>query len=254
MDGVDPQMWSISQFDLVTLLRCSFVIVAATVSFRPLLPVGQANSCCACLSVLTIHQIAVAKHVPLLSGRFFAYGARAVSTVTPASTDAKKHTDDEKKRTATSFLDSLAGITVPHGYFTHFYIVSVASSLFWAIQILLQGRIITYLCSFIDHDDPERTAVGAEKVLLCWSVMAVQGLRRLWECTVFKRPPSSPSKSRMWFGHWLLGIWFYISVNIAIWIEGDIGWFSCYFLQHEERMGLEECKHTRFDFPMIFSP
>lgn len=29
-----------------------------------------------------------------------------------------------------------------------------------------------------------------------------------------------PSASKMWFVHWLLGIAFYVTVGIAVWIEG----------------------------------
>jgi len=31
---------------------------------------------------------------------------------------------------------------------------------------------------------------------------------------------TSTSKSRMWFAHWLLGLVFYLTINIAVWIEG----------------------------------
>ena len=41
---------------------------------------------------------------------------------------------------------------------------------------------------------------------------------------------TSTSKSRMWFAHWLLGLVFYLTINVAIWIEGPadivIGWLS----------------------------
>ena len=55
-----------------------------------------------------------------------------------------------------------------------------------------------------------------DQILLCWSLMAIQGIRRLFESFVLSRP----SQSTMWFGHWLLGILFYLAMGISIWIEG----------------------------------
>lgn len=34
---------------------------------------------------------------------------------------------------------------------------------------------------------------------------------------------TSSSKSKMWFAHWLLGLVFYLTINVAIWIEGPTG-------------------------------
>ncbi|KAK4996194.1 hypothetical protein LTR66_004139 [Elasticomyces elasticus] len=46
--------------------------------------------------------------------------------------------------------------------------------------------------------------------------MLAQGSRRLYECIVL----SKPSSSQMWVGHWLLGILFYLAINIATFMEG----------------------------------
>jgi 3-oxo-5-alpha-steroid 4-dehydrogenase 3 len=34
---------------------------------------------------------------------------------------------------------------------------------------------------------------------------------------------TSTSKSRMWFAHWLLGLVFYLTINVAVWIESPAG-------------------------------
>lgn len=63
--------------------------------------------------------------------------------------------------------------------------------------------------------------MSVHQVMICWTLMAAQGARRVYECFVF----SKPSSSKMWFVHWLLGIAFYLATGIAIWIEGT-GVFS----------------------------
>ena len=45
--------------------------------------------------------------------------------------------------------------------------------------------------------------------------MLAQGLRRFFETYIYR----TPGQSSMWFGHWILGLLFYFTVNIAIWAE-----------------------------------
>ncbi|KAK4554862.1 hypothetical protein LTR86_008010 [Recurvomyces mirabilis] len=54
------------------------------------------------------------------------------------------------------------------------------------------------------------------QIILTWLLLLLQGSRRLYESLEFSRP----SKSRMWIGHWMIGIGFYMATSIAIWIEG----------------------------------
>lgn len=51
---------------------------------------------------------------------------------------------------------------------------------------------------------------------IVWALMLLQGVRRMLESKTY----TSSSTSRMWFAHWLLGLVFYLTINIAIWIEG----------------------------------
>jgi 3-oxo-5-alpha-steroid 4-dehydrogenase 3 len=95
-------------------------------------------------------------------------------------------------------LDFLQALTVPHSYFTHFYIVSLACSLFWAWARLGEGNL------------PTTTTVA-------WLLMLLQGARRTLESYTY----SSNSKSRMWFGHWILGLLFYVTINAAIFLDDD---------------------------------
>lgn len=115
----------------------------------------------------------------------------------------------------TRLLDALASLQVPHAFFQHFYIVSLLSSGFWAFQILTKGGAFRALC---DHAANANTAksMTVDQVVLVWILMVIQGLRRLLECSLLGKP----SASKMWFPHWVLGIAFYLSFGVALWIEG----------------------------------
>ena len=58
--------------------------------------------------------------------------------------------------------------------------------------------------------------MSIDQIALTWSLMSIQGVRRLLESTMFAKP----SSSKMWFVHWLLGITFYLAVAVSVWIEG----------------------------------
>ncbi|KAF1842885.1 3-oxo-5-alpha-steroid 4-dehydrogenase-like protein [Cucurbitaria berberidis CBS 394.84] len=133
--------------------------------------------------------ILVLQSVPALRTRFLAYGSRATAPNT-----TKEH-HPQQPSAVTQLLDHVATIQVPHNYFTHFYITSVACSLFWAWKLPLW------------HARPQLQIV--------WALMLLQGLRRLLESYTY----TSTSKSTMWFAHWILGLAFYVTINIAIWIE-----------------------------------
>ncbi|OAL52991.1 hypothetical protein IQ07DRAFT_677781 [Pyrenochaeta sp. DS3sAY3a] len=134
--------------------------------------------------------ILVIQAVAALRSRFLAYGSRATSP-----TDGKQPPSKDA-----SFLDQLldyaATIQVPHNYFTHFYIASVACSLFWGWKLRLLE----------EHG----------RLQIVWALMLLQGVRRMLESYAY----TSSSKSSMWFAHWILGLAFYVTINIAIWIEG----------------------------------
>jgi 3-oxo-5-alpha-steroid 4-dehydrogenase 3 len=94
-------------------------------------------------------------------------------------------------------LDQAAAVQVPHNYFTHFYVTSVASSLFWGATLRVWN------------------AQGQMQVV--WALMLLQGVRRLLEARAY----TSTSKSTMWVAHWILGIFFYLAMNLSIWVEGS---------------------------------
>ncbi|KAH3969119.1 polyprenol reductase [Parastagonospora nodorum] len=129
--------------------------------------------------------------VPALRRRFLVYGSRTTPTGKSAPSE-----EPAQKTALDTLLDDFAAIQVPHNYFTHFYITSVISSLFWGLWL--------------------RVWTKPGQLQVVWMLMLLQGVRRLLESDAY----TSKSKSRMWFVHWLLGIAFYLAMNVSIWIEG----------------------------------
>ncbi|KAF2858278.1 hypothetical protein K470DRAFT_259955 [Piedraia hortae CBS 480.64] len=126
--------------------------------------------------------------IPALNARFLAYGLRNSPII------------------GTSILDQLASLRVPHGWFTSFYVVSTASSVFWLAKYLTLPPSTWSI---------EREPIPLSRLTLAWTCLLIQGFRRLYESLNLP-----PSKSTMWIGHWVLGILFYLTINISIWIEG----------------------------------
>ncbi|KAH9831491.1 3-oxo-5-alpha-steroid 4-dehydrogenase, partial [Teratosphaeria destructans] len=105
----------------------------------------------------------------------------------------------------------------PHAWFASFYALSVAWSLLWATQVLTRAAVFRAVCDVTDRS--RGPGMSARQVMVVWSLMLVQGSRRLWECLAVA-PATAGSKSRMWVGHWLLGLAFYVGTSIAVWVEG----------------------------------
>ncbi|KAF3012938.1 hypothetical protein E8E15_004189 [Penicillium rubens] len=149
-----------------------------------------------------------------LRSRFLTYGPRATSgSISTRSAPPRAQDPSTENK---GFLDYLATWQVPHSYFTHFYVASVLSSVFWVAQLLSRGVVFQAIASRVSEDH-QRHSMSLTQLVICCVLLAVQGSRRLWECFVF----SKPSSSQMWFMHWLLGLAFYLAAGVAIWIEGS---------------------------------
>lgn len=101
---------------------------------------------------------------------------------------------------------------MPHAWFFHFYVVSVASSIFWGVKIASKASSVMGICKDVQ---PGGT-MSMNQIALLWCLMAVQGVRRLAESI----NSSKNSSSKMWVGHWIVGIWFYLAMGFAVWIDG----------------------------------
>lgn len=107
----------------------------------------------------------------------------------------------------------VASVQVPHTWFTHYYVISFGSSIFWGYQMSQHGRFIRVLASF---SPPSTSTMTFNQVFLAWALMTVQGVRRLYESITLTKP----SQSRMWIGLWIIGMLYYVFIGIGIWIEG----------------------------------
>jgi 3-oxo-5-alpha-steroid 4-dehydrogenase 3 len=154
--------------------------------------------------------------------RFLAYGARSAEHQAGhlvVSKDLKSNGNFTSLLTAyrsrplITLFDFLATLQVPHSWFISFYCVSVASSMLWGYQLLRRGPLYQEVAHWTRRPV---ASMPPYRIILCWSLMALQGTRRLWECLMLTKP----SQSTMWVFHWLVGILFYGVTGVSLWIEG----------------------------------
>ena len=188
---------SSAMLDLVIFLRASFLLAAVAVR-------RNQNSEHVILYTDSF-QALLAHCIPSLRTRFLAYGSR-------------QNGQQPKKLTANP-LDALATFQVPHSWFGSFYLVSTLCSFIWLSQILLDQSLWRRLASLTDI----KKSMTLDQIIVTWVLMLLQGVRRLYECLEFTKP----SNARMWIGHWALGVWFYASMSVAVWIEGARRSSSC---------------------------
>lgn len=128
-----------------------------------------------------------------------------------------KHVEEpESSGRVSQFMDLLASIGVPRSWFTHFYIASVASSVFWAIQVARKGLLFRFLAELHLDNSVNEPSMAIDQVVLVWALMAIQGSRRLYECITLTKP----STSKMGAAAYLLGVLFYLATGVAVWVEG----------------------------------
>lgn len=146
-----------------------------------------------------------------LRDRFVNYGARSTSY---SQSSPRCSVQPRRQSLLGRTMDWLASWSVPHAWFLHFYLASVCASAVWALVYFKSASSTLRVDrSLLDASEAQMTPA---QVTLAWLLMLVQGSRRLWESVQFQKA----STSRMWFGHWALGIIFYAMMSVAIWIEG----------------------------------
>ncbi|KAI5465587.1 hypothetical protein BGZ63DRAFT_108491 [Mariannaea sp. PMI_226] len=140
------------------------------------------------------------------------YGARR-----PPGADQKQAQSQSQSQTTIWAL--LAKLTefgqVPHSWFLHFYIVSVSLSGFWAWQYIQKGSLMRSVVLLQDRNGGPSMELG--QVYVAWLLMAMQGLRRLYESLYVSKHGKSP----MWVVHWALGLVYYTTMSLSVWIEGS---------------------------------
>ncbi|KAK3295965.1 uncharacterized protein B0H64DRAFT_323630 [Chaetomium fimeti] len=140
------------------------------------------------------------------------YGARKAQT-SPTDTPPRDVSDRGR---LLSLIDTITSWTqVPHSWFGAFYVVSLACSVFWLVQYLGDGAVLRFVAS--RQAAVQQPPATSGQVALGWFMMFLQGGRRVFEhLTIIK-----PSKSTMWVVHWLLGLLFYLSISVSVWVEGS---------------------------------
>ncbi|TVY47911.1 Polyprenol reductase [Lachnellula occidentalis] len=141
------------------------------------------------------------------------YGSRGTKESDSKPSDLKKPSTTSNQSTLSKIIENLASYQVPHSWFTHYYLFSVASSAFWGYQIFTGGRIVKVLAASAGG----RSGMTANQVVLAWALMGAQGGRRLYESLTLTKM----SKSKMWVGLWLIGIAYYMVMGVSVWVEGS---------------------------------
>lgn len=155
--------------------------------------------------IFATYAIIIVRFIPDLRDRFLEYGARNDAV------QKKKESvlPDWVEAQFGPVLDRLAEMTVPHAYFTHFYICSTICSAIW---LYLHAQDFEY----VRHNISLPVLLGWQaRSLLALLLLQIQGLRRLYECLIVAKS----SQSRMWVGHYVIGLGFYLVTNFAIWFE-----------------------------------
>lgn len=159
--------------------------------------------------VFAAYAIVIVRFIPDLRTRFLNYGARSPASE-KATTSEETALPKWLRIQIDPMLDWAANVTVPHSWFTHFYVTSTICSACW---MFYHRRVFGSLFSIADKYALVASWEG--RTIVALMLLQYQGLRRLYECIVI----SKKSQSRMWIGHYAIGIAFYLATNIAIWVE-----------------------------------
>lgn len=107
---------------------------------------------------------------------------------------------------------------IPHSWFFTYYAVYLACAYLWAVQYYQQGdNQLRSLARWQVQATTGSPTMAGGQVVIVWCMMLLQAGRRLYECFAVMKP----SRSTMWFIHWVMGLGFYLGVSVAIWIEGS---------------------------------
>lgn len=122
-----------------------------------------------------------------------------------------------KKQDTGALVTLVAALTsrgqVPHSWFTAFYTLSVCLSLFWAWQFLGSGVVLRGIA----ERQTGLPSASLGQTAAVWGMVLVQAGRRVYEHAAVMKP----SRSTMWWVHWVLGLGFYLFLSVAVWMEGS---------------------------------
>ncbi|KJZ74106.1 hypothetical protein HIM_06555 [Hirsutella minnesotensis 3608] len=163
---------------------------------------------------------------PELRDALLEYGARRSGDQGPAAAKRAGKGPESHGAAATrdgGLVASLAAVarqaSVPHSWFWHYYLVCVSWTAFWAWQYVRKAPVLQTVARAQVEADARSGSLSVElsRVFIAWSMLAVQGTRRLYESLCVTRPGKSP----MLLIHWVLGLLFYTTMNVAVWVHGS---------------------------------
>lgn len=137
----------------------------------------------------------------------------------------KEKVEEQKQRSLVEkVLDEIAAWKVPHDYFWSFYFLSVSLSPFWVGETLFLHGPLWRLARDYTRPLSYANSITFEQIKITWILLLVQGCRRLYESLSLSREDifsiENTSTSKMFGGHWVLGLAFYAATSVAIWVEG----------------------------------
>ena len=141
------------------------------------------------------------------------YGARRPHDSTGSSTGGGgRRYAEALRRLVTRVVDATQ---VPHSWFLHYYVATVAWSAVWAWQFLGRGGLMGLLARLQVRNGEAGMELGQAVVM--WALLALQGSKRLYESLCVIKPGKSPMGVLIW----LIGLAYYTSMGTAVWIEGS---------------------------------
>lgn len=180
----------------------------------------------------SLHQILLLTTIRPLAVRFLPYGSRLVPPPTQPTTrltyrpPRRLALDPPLPPSVLTLLDRLAALTVPHAYFTHFYLLSLALSLLTILTLLTHPAPLAPLLT-----PPPNPTISPQQLVLTLTALLAQSARRAYESLTLTparlKPPRLRTKeatrppSRMWVGHWALGLAFYALIHPAAWLHAS---------------------------------
>lgn len=154
--------------------------------------------------------ILAVRSIPPFRDRFLDYGAR--NNGPPQSPDLKRDSTVRPHSTISRLLDHAATLQVSHSYFTAFYAVSAMLCIGWLLDLAFDGPVrpaLSRIGKTVSPADP----VLWWKPALSLSFLLIHSTRRAFE-SLFVSVPNT--KSKMWVGHFAVGLLFFLVLPLAI--------------------------------------
>ena len=159
------------------------------------------------LFICATSSVFLAANVPLLN-QLLKYG----KTLNNDKSESSKDTKTTNGSFSFKLINWLKSIYVPKHWFFHFYILSTFLSVsLFTLSFFPDFIVNKFAIKFLISDSVINNPISFKHFLLLSLFNLIQGIRRAHEC-IFVFVPSN--KSNMHMSHYLVGIFFYTTINI----------------------------------------